>query len=402
MSDNDLLSGSEEVPLSQGEIASAQVDAIWTAYKQGNKDEIRRIIEEYFNVIDESIVESIINESSEFVQEYTDADPEKKRALVQKAEETKRQLLKLAKRAKRPLNPISTFSSDPPAMDWLVNQWMPRGRIGALFGDGGTGKSRLALQLATAIAAQGIQPWISPDEYMPGEGIDVEVDGTVVWASWEDDIGEFERRLFGIGQVVGEMLHFLDMSAHGAVWSPREGAHTQTISEITDIGREVRHFTESVNATLLVLDPIAAAYAANENTRELVRAFMTDWDSWARKTGCAVLLIGHTPKGAEGKAAGYSGSTDWHNASRFLWSLEVPPGEKDADTPIRRLRCMKSNYGRAPAKLYLDWAAQRKDTPHSGLVSTELPPESNNGSSKKSNGNGKNGGNGYVGSSAAK
>ena len=40
-------------------------------------------------------------------------------------------------------------------MEWLVEDWLPSGRVSMLTGEGGAGKSRLALQLAAGIVTGG-------------------------------------------------------------------------------------------------------------------------------------------------------------------------------------------------------------------------------------------------------
>ena len=109
-----------------------------------------------------------------------------------------------------------------------------------------------------------------------------------------------------------------------------------------------------------MIDPTAGAYALNENDRALVRGFLSHWDLWARATGCSVLLISHPPK----SDADYSGSTDWHAASRAVWTLgvaETGTGEQSGEgrrakrtpAPAPRLRCVKSSYSRRPGEHWL-------------------------------------------------
>ncbi len=45
----------------------------------------------------------------------------------------------------------AAFAPDP--LEWIIDGWLPAGRIGILSGQGGRGKSRLALQLAAAMAS---------------------------------------------------------------------------------------------------------------------------------------------------------------------------------------------------------------------------------------------------------
>lgn len=56
----------------------------------------------------------------------------------------------------RPLDTHSDWGMfDPPSLEWIIEGWLPAGRIGMLSGQGGRGKSRLALQVAAAMAAGG-------------------------------------------------------------------------------------------------------------------------------------------------------------------------------------------------------------------------------------------------------
>ena len=101
-----------------------------------------------------------------------------------------------------------------------------------------------------------------------------------------------------------------------------------------------------------MIDPLAAAYACSENDRGLVRHFMSDWDNWARRTGCAVLVVAHPSKDSTGSADYHtSGSTDWHAASRFVWQMELmkvgpkPVQGEDDRQEAMRFKVTKSNYG---------------------------------------------------------
>ena len=74
---------------------------------------------------------------------------------------------------------------------WLVDQWLPRGRIGMLTAEGGFGKSRLALQLAAAMTTGG-------GEWLPrglNKSMPETAAGVVVFATWEDEPEECRRRI---------------------------------------------------------------------------------------------------------------------------------------------------------------------------------------------------------------
>ncbi|MCY4652347.1 MAG: AAA family ATPase [Dehalococcoidia bacterium] len=273
---------------------------------------------------------------------------------------------------------------NPPPVAWLIDGWLPAGRVGMLTGEGGRGKSRLALQVASALAGGYM-------DFLGGANINlgatrrsVNGRGGVVFASWEDPESEIGRRVRAMvnhreecaawhaegtpscvnAEDLDERLHYLDMASEGPLWAPGTGGsrHISTLAEITNAGMRLREYAEDMEACLLILDPLAAVFASNENDRGLVRGFMADWDAWARDTNCAVLLVSHPPK-TEG--SGYSGSTDWHGASRFRWELdyaETPASVQARDGQGRngpdavrepRLRCAKSNYGLAPPDIWL-------------------------------------------------
>ena len=246
--------------------------------------------------------------------------------------------------------------------DWLIEGWMPRGRIMMLAGKGGVGKSRLALQLAAAMAG-GNPEWLhnnhmklnipAPATYEEREPEDRKP--RVAIATWEMSSKDIDRRLTKIegGEYAtdadllkrfGERLHILDFAERGPLWAPsREHGHTSTMGALTPSGKLLRRHCETYGVELLILDPLAAAFGCNENDRALVRPFMASWDGWGRRVGCTVMIISHPPK----NEAEYSGSTDWHNAARAVWSF----GEKEITDPengeskltAKRLDCIKSN-----------------------------------------------------------
>lgn len=78
-----------------------------------------------------------------------------------------------------------------PPREWLVPDLVPAGTVTLLTGDGGTGKSLVALQLAAACAMG--RPWL---------GRDVAA-GRALFISAEDDQDELHRRLFDVAQAVG-------------------------------------------------------------------------------------------------------------------------------------------------------------------------------------------------------
>ena len=234
-----------------------------------------------------------------------------------------------------------------PPRDWLVTGWLPTGCVSILSGRGGVGKSRLALQLAAGVASGGGKEG-EPDVWLEGPpdaanplllGTAVSNGGVpVLYVSWEDDDLEFSRRLAAISGdnkapwVSPErlaQLHFADMAGRGPTWGPGVGVHISTRAELLPAGELLRERAEALDAQLVILDPLAAAWVGNENDRSLVRSFMSDWDAWARQGPRGVLVLAHEPKSRE---SGPAGSTDWEAASRAVWTLG-----KERHGPERKL-----------------------------------------------------------------
>ena len=262
------------------------------------------------------------------------------------------------------LHPLTWAAiGDPPPRRWLIDQWLPAGSVALLTGEGGAGKSRLALQLAAGLAADrtGSTQWIA-GRAAPPLGNAVLAGGvSVLYATWEDRAEETARRLAQISGAPApwcqphllDNLKILDMAGHGPLWT---ATARYAPPALTPLGQALRTAAEAVSAGLLVLDSLAAVYGADENHRGQVRDFMASWDAWAAANVCAVLVIGHPPK----SAAGYSGSTDWHSAARARWEIgkeALEPGGRNSrqEATHWRLTMAKSNYGPEPAPLCLDW-----------------------------------------------
>jgi len=274
-----------------------------------------------------------------------------------------------------------------PEREWLIKGWLPVGRLGMLSGRGGRGKSRLVLQLAARMASKTPMGGHVLQHGAVIEGIDAlagaapsnsnrhpfSLDpqhcGPVVFASWEDEYEETGRRLTAMAQdalvdVAGltNRLLYLDLRGKGPVWAPGREKHVSTVASLTQIGQRVRATAEALGARLLVLDSLAGAYASDENVRPLVRAFCADWDAWGTEHRCAVLLISHPPK-RPARSSGstidedtdddFAGSTDWHNAVRFRWSLG------NADTGHRRIEKNTKSKGKGQKVAALALACQK-------------------------------------------
>ena len=248
------------------------------------------------------------------------------------------------------LNIRSSWGAPPPAREWLVDGWLPAHRIAMIAGRGAAGKSQIALQLSHAITTDlpdgGPRTWFAGGPEIPGG------QGVVCFVTWEDDSNEILRRMLGnpalrrgapeFDKSVGGRFHFIDLAGQGPLWAI--GASHRSFGELTPVGASLRATCQSLGVTLVIVDALSSAFAANENDRASVRAFLSSWDRWARDCKCAVLLVAHPPKSSEGVDSHFSGSTDWRAGVRSLITLSRPKGVADRAT----LTCDKLNSARTP------------------------------------------------------
>lgn len=241
----------------------------------------------------------------------------------------------------------------PPAREFIVPDWLPAGRVALFAGTGGRGKSRLALQLAAAIATDDDDDWLVGAPRIANDG------RPVVIASWEDETAETHRRLAKIDgrtKQVENRLVAHNFAGRGSLWEPsgKEGStHTSTKGAQTASGEWLQTYCAEFNAKLLIIDPLAAAFACNENDRGLVREFMSWWDAWAIEHDCAVMFIAHPPK----SDSAWSGSTDWQAAARAVWTLDKEKVGKSKSGEDQQhglcLKSIKQSYAKWPEPLWL-------------------------------------------------
>jgi RecA-family ATPase len=293
-------------------------------------------------------------------------EPSSFRQAVALAQTNLRGSLETLTRAIETANPLRVATwghTMPQPRQWLVDESLPAGRVALLTGEGGAGKSRLALQLAAGVASGGDhREWIASPHGSMRLGNAVPPNGaSVVFASWEDEPEEFYRRLHQIsGQAAPWVtperlrgLRIVNLVGEGPIWAPEPGRHISTMAAITATGERLRRLCEQEDARLLVVDPLAAAYASDENARGLVRAFVSHWDAWGQANNCTVLMLAHPPKSA---GVNYAGSTDWQGSARALWTLRADYGKSlDAGPTIWKLEFVKGNYGPRPEPLQLRW-----------------------------------------------
>ena len=276
--------------------------------------------------------------------------------------------VQLALEASRKAQPLELTDGVPAHywQGWLVERWLPRNCVAMLTGDGGVGKSRLALQLAWALSGDG--QWLGEAGQMPaagadyGSGFEPVGPSTIVYATWEDSPEQIRGRLYWLEQSGksgnGENFKIADMRARGHLWAANE---RYAVPGLTPTGEELRLACEMHEARLLIIDTLGVANGASEIDRAQVGAFFADWAAWADEHDCAVLLIAHPPKTA---GVTYSGSTGVLGGVRAMWTLETVKSDcRKGCSPPKSCSCepaysyrlvnAKQNYSESTGSVWL-------------------------------------------------
>lgn len=230
-----------------------------------------------------------------------------------------------------------------PPRGWLVQDLVPSQTVTLLGGDGGTGKSLLALQLAFAVATGGA--WI-------GRSV---ARGSALFISAEDDKDEVHRRLFDVARASGIALDNLtgltlrSLAGEDALLATldRSGGVLRPSPLFSEIDKRI---AEDCPA-LVVLDTLADLFPGNENDRAQARHFVGILRGIANRHGCAVLLLAHPSLSGMTTGAGTSGSTAWNNSVRSRLYLDRMVDNPDS----RLLSTKKANYGRIGEEISMTW-----------------------------------------------
>ncbi len=230
---------------------------------------------------------------------------------------------------------------------WLAEGMIPAGQPVLLSGDGGLGKSLIALQLAVAVAKGG--QWLGM--YVP--------QGPALYLSAEDETAELHRRITRITDNLEALdgLHIAPMAELDPLLvtpGPRGGGLNTTALYDAVAAR-----VEELRPALVVLDSNADFFGGNEVVRSEVRWFIGQLRKLCHATGCTVLILSHPSVSGMQSGTGLSGSTHWNNSVRARLYLTRPGGSDSeyVDDDARTLEVMKNNRGKLGLKIDLQWRA---------------------------------------------
>lgn len=234
--------------------------------------------------------------------------------------------------------------NDPPPRRWVVPGLLPAGCVSLLTGDGGTGKTLLAIQLGLSATTGGT--WLGREV----------AQGPVLALLGEDDWPETGRRLRAIAAA-----DEIDLTAAGQF-------HVITKGDLTDtalgVGRDgtvgptpafgrLMDAIARIKPVLVIVDPLAEVAAVDENRRSEAAGFIRLMGRLADASGAAILLLGHPSLTGLANGTGASGSTGWGAAVRSRLFLSAD----ERNPTLRRLRLGKSNYAKSGETIEMIYSA---------------------------------------------
>ncbi|SNS50998.1 RecA-family ATPase [[Luteovulum] sphaeroides subsp. megalophilum] len=251
-------------------------------------------------------------------------------------------------RASRFKSAASLEGLEVPERQWLVPDLVPARNVTLLYGDGGTGKSLLSLQLAVAVAlgSQWMMRAIKP--------------GRAVFLSAEDEEGELHRRLADVLRHEQAQFEDLDgltfrsLAGEDALLASFEGTGKPLIP--TGLCEEVDALLSELKPQLLVLDTLADLFPGNENDKAQARQFVGILKGLAIRHDCAVVMLAHPSLSGMSSGSGTSGNVAWSASARSRLYFERVDDEGHETNPDARvLRTMKANYGPKGGEITVTW-----------------------------------------------
>ena len=233
------------------------------------------------------------------------------------------------------------LARDPePERKWIVEDVVPDETLTLMSGEGGIGKTTLALQLGVGMRTDGY--WL---------GMKV-AQGPVLFVTSEDDRKDVNLSLRAILKSEHKslahcpdlyILPLADRDACLAAPSTKLGAIAAT-----PLWHALVRVVERRKPRIVIFDALADLFGGEENSRRHVRGFIVLLKRLAIQQKLAVVLIAHPSLTGMNTGSGLSGSTDWHNGRRARLYFERPKDKdgKTFDDDLRILTVKKVQYAK--------------------------------------------------------
>ncbi|TDR31057.1 AAA family ATPase [Hydromonas duriensis] len=177
---------------------------------------------------------------------------------------------------------VETVSLDQIKMepiDWLMHNWLPLGKLTLLAGQAGTGKTQLAISLASMLSAGRSLP----------DGTTHPPLNTLMWTG-EDDIATVITPRFKAAHAQMERIHLVQ-GVKDAKGQQRPFDFALDLPSLKERALEIG------DIGLMIIDPLVSVVAGDSNKASDVRAGLHPIVDMAHTLNCAILGITHYRKG---------------------------------------------------------------------------------------------------------
>jgi hypothetical protein len=219
---------------------------------------------------------------------------------------------------------VALGSIAPASVRWLGRGYVPLGAVTLLVGDGGLGKSTLALELAARLT----RGQVAGDLYGTPAAVAV--------ATAEDAVAEVVRPRAEAAGADLDLVHVVTVE--------RDGTPAGLL--VPDDAGALRAVLREHRVRLLVIDPLVAFFpeTVNAHRDQDVRRALVPLVQLAEADDLAVVAVVHLNKGESARiATRINASVGFHNAARSV--LLVGPDPADREGATRVLVHAKCNLG---------------------------------------------------------
>lgn len=213
--------------------------------------------------------------------------------------------------------PTKAGDIEPKAPQFYTKNWLPlpKSAVSMITAPGGAGKSFFSIQVACQVIKE------SPDRKV------------LLWLS-EDPSGQSRKRLDDILSKVmkiGVGTNYMD-NIH-IIGSDSQTPHI-TIENLTEFQKMIEPYA------VVILDPLIAFYAGEENSNSEARSFMNMFTHSAEKQMQSIVFVHHHTKGSSDNKSTTRGAGAFVDAVRAVYELEVIEDSRE-----RKLNVTKDNWG---------------------------------------------------------
>lgn len=223
----------------------------------------------------------------------------------------------------------------PSPDQWHIDDWLPSdpGGIVLFSGDGGIGKSILALKLAEALA-----------NGTPFAGMKVNRKRKVIYMTCEDGIDQTTNRMvsFNVDVPEGSMRIWNRRGLVNFMAVPTR-EHMLARTELVGVLEKRAKAFFGDEGGVLIIDTLSDTFAGNENSKEESSIFLkVILCGLLTRLNASAVVIAHHTKWAAVDGKRYRGSTGWNDGVRARWELTLR--EEGGGKKLLDLGLAKSNY----------------------------------------------------------